>query len=300
MNSAAKIGLAHVKISLLILVLLFLSSCLESGEEVSDDQKFKPAIGVCTSIDNYAKLKANNYDYTEESVGKFLIPHENEEEFQKNYAKLKDCGMEVYACNGFLPGLLKSTGPDIKHDQILAYSEIAFRRAQMAGIKVIVFGSSGSRNVPDGFDKQKARSQFVALLKKMGPIAEKYDITVCVEPLNKNESNIINSVAEGLDVVKQADHPNIQLLADVYHMAVEDEPAENIIKAGKHIRHVHVAEKEGRASPGTKKFDFIPYFKALKKINYKGRISIECRWGSFDNELPVALGYLNEQIQKLN
>ena len=300
MNSAAKIGLGCIKMSSLILVLLFLSSCLESSAELSDDQKFDPAIGVCTSIDNHAKLKANGYAYIEENVKRFLVPQENEEAFQKNYAKLKDSGMEVYACNSFLPGSLKSTGPDIKHDQILAYSETAFRRAQMAGIKVIVFGSSGSRSVPDGFDKQRAISQFIDLLKRMGPIAKKYDVTVCIEPLNKKESNIINSVAEGLDIVKQADHPNIQLLADIYHMALEDEPAENIVKAEKYLRHVHLAEKEGRTSPGTSNFDFVPYFQALKKIDYKGRISIECRWGNFDNELPVAFGYLKEQIQKLN
>ena len=97
------------------------------------------------------------------------------------------CDLPVAAANGFLPGSLKSTGPEANHEGVLAFAETAFKRASRVGIRHIVFGSSGSRRVPDGFDHGKAQLQFVALLARMAPLAKANDVTVVVEPLNTGE-----------------------------------------------------------------------------------------------------------------
>ena len=80
----------------------------------------------------------------------------------------------------------------------------------------------------------------------------------------------MNSVGEGADIVKAVNHPNIKLLVDIYHMLREGESPEEIIKAGKHIYHCHIAEKDKRTPPGAAGDDFKPYLRALKKINYSG------------------------------
>lgn len=262
--------------------------------------EFSPKIGVCTDVGNADKVRGSGYDYVEEGVWRLLIPGEAEEKFLKKYQQFEASGFEVYACNSFIPGKLKSTGPDTKHDEIIAYVETAFRRAQMIGIKTIVFGSSGSRSIPKGFDRDKARGQFVELLKRMGPVAGKYGVVVSVEPLNRKETNFINSLGEGAEIVREVGHPNVRLLADLYHMAVEDESAEEIVKAGDLLYHCHIAEKVGRKAPGVNKYDFTPYFRALKEVGYKGRISVECSWDDFDKQLPMAIGYLREQIEAVN
>lgn len=288
------------KAIILLTALSVLSSCVENTAKTSSSKQFAPLFGVCISVENYPKVDANGYSYIEESVGGYLVPLNDERVFLANLSKSEALGAKVYSCNGFLPSSLKSTGPNTKHDEILEYSETAFRRAQMVGIKVIVFGSGRSRSTPSGFTHKEATDRLVALLKRMGPIAQKYDITVVMEPLNKKECNILNSVAEGLDIVKRVDHPNIMLLADIYHMAMDNEPVENIIKAGKYLHHIHIAEKVDRRSPGTSRYDFTPHFASLKKIGYKGRISVECRWKDFNNELPIAMDYLKEQIEAVN
>lgn len=284
------------KMYAIVLILMSIMLCSCSSEKAV----FAPELGVCTSVDKAGLLKMAGCDYTEEAVGRYLIPPKKEQEFAVQYQKYVDGQFPILACNSFLPGSLKSTGPETKHDEIIAFAETAFQRAQKTGIKYIVFGSSGSRNVPEGFDKDKARQQFIKLLKRMGPVAKKYDVVVVIEPLNKKESNIINTVAEGAEIVRAADRMNIKLLADFYHMALENEGPQAVIEAGALIKHCHIAEKEGRAAPGTAGDDFTGYFKALKEINYTGAISIECRWSDFDKQVPESIAYLKEQINLVN
>jgi len=262
--------------------------------------KFLSKIGICTGISNSQILASAGYAYIEEGVGGFLSPLKPEEIFNEKLSLLKNSDIPVEACNSFLPGDLKCVGPETHHEQILQYVEIAFRRAELAGIKTIVFGSSGSRNIPEGFDREEAKLQFISICKKMAPLAEKFNVVVSLEPLNRKECNFINSVIEGGEIVMSVNHPNFRLLADIYHMLVEDEGAESIIKCGHLLHHVHIAEKEGRTAPGIHGEDFTAYFKALKAVNYKGRLSIECRWDNIEEQAKNSLLTLRNQIESLN
>jgi sugar phosphate isomerase/epimerase len=223
-------------------------------------------------------------------------PHET---FIEKLNQLEASTLPVLALNGFVPGHLKAVGPETAHPEIIAFADTAFKRAQMVGVQSIVFGSGGSRRIPEGFDPELAKRQFVDLLKQMGPLAEKYGIHIVVEPLNRAETNFINNVPEGLEIVKLVGHPNIRLLCDFYHMLREDEPADHILQAAGYVYHVHIAEKERRTAPGIEGDDFRPYLRALKEIGYAGHISIESRWDDFESQLPIALASLKEQIKEV-
>src|SRR5690606_6399534 len=97
--------------------------------------------------------------------------------------------------------------------------------------------SGGARSYPENLSKEKAVEQIVEFLKIVAPYAEKNGITIVIEPLNKKESNIINSVAEGADFVQKINHPSIQLLADFYHMDEDNESLAEIVKYKKYIKH---------------------------------------------------------------
>ncbi|HNT36653.1 MAG TPA: sugar phosphate isomerase/epimerase family protein, partial [bacterium] len=135
----------------------------------------------------------------------------------------------------------------------------------------------------------------VNLLRQLGPLAEKRGVTITVEPLNKAECNFITSLGEGATIVEQCDHPNVALLADIYHMTQNGQGPEDIIQFGKHLRHVHIAEKEKRTAPGTMGDDFRPFFKALKHVGYDARISIEGRWDNLANQAAGSIGVLRQQ-----
>ena len=65
----------------------------------------------------------------------------------------------------------------------------------------------------------QARGQFVSLLRRFAPVADRYRITIAIEPISRPEANFVNRTREGLDLVAAVDHPRIRLLVDYFHMA---------------------------------------------------------------------------------
>ncbi len=253
-------------------------------------------LGVCTSVKNARLVKEAGGDYIEEGVSNFLMPLRSDAEFAENLALAKASPLPIYACISFFPREIRLTGPDRDHALALAYAETAFRRAQMIGVKRIVLGSSGSRSLPEGYDRETGEEELVELLRQMGPIAAKYDVVVALEPLNKAETNFINSVAEGVAIVKRVKHPNIQCLADIYHMLRENEGPEVLVRYKKYICHCHVAENKDRAVPGTNGEDLTPYYRALRKAGYEGGLSIEAGWIDFGKQVGTGIADLRENV----
>jgi len=253
-------------------------------------------IGVCTSPENVARA-VDGLSFVEPTVAGLLCPAEKEAVFAERLAAAKAAAVPVEAVNCLLPGGLKTTGPEVDFEAVAAYIEVVCRRARQVGAEMIVFGSGGSRRVPEGFDRGRASAQLVEHLKRWGPIAAEHDVIFVVEPLNKAETNIVNTVDEGAELTRRADHPNVRLLADTYHMARDDDPAEAIRRAGELIVHVHCAEAVGRVPVGFGREDHRPYFRALKDIAYDGRVAIEANWKDFPKELPKAVTELREQIE---
>ncbi len=261
--------------------------------------KFLERIGVSTGIANNGILAAAGYSFVEENVRGFLVPSEPDSVFEQKLSLLKESKLPVEACNVFLPGNLKCVGPAPAHEEILKFSDIAFRRAQMAGVKTIVFGSGGARAIPEGFSREEAKLQFISLSKQLAPFAQKYNVVISLEPLNSLECNFINSVAEGGEIVRTVNHENFRLLADIYHMLKDNESPSNISKYGHLLYHTHIAEKTGRTAPGVNNEDFTPYFKALKDVKYEGRMAIECSWKNLDEQAANALITIRGQLASI-
>lgn len=261
--------------------------------------KFNPSIGICASVEKSALMKSIGYSFIEENIGRFFMPDKIDADFEKSLNQLKSGSLNVIAANGFIPGTLKTTGPEIKTEELLKWANNTFRRAQQTNTQFIVFGSGGSRKIPDSFDKNTARTQFIDICKKFGVIAQKYGITIVLEPLNYGETNLLNTLEEGLDFTNEINHPNVQLLADIYHMLKNNEKPESILKAGDKLKHVHIAEKEKRTPPGIAGDDFRLFFESLKKINYKGSISLECKWQDIDKEAVIALDTMKKQLKEI-
>lgn len=253
------------------------------------------AFGVCTGKDKGAMLKTAGGEYIEDSVQGLLIPEKGDADFEPRIAAIAAAALPVKACNSFLPGSLPSVGEKAAHDAILAYADTAFRRAKQVGIETITFGSGGSRKIPGGFPPEKAKNQFIDLLIRMGPVAAQHGVVVSVEPLRKEECNFLNNVREVADVVGAAAHPNVGITADLYHMVLGGDVPEDLEKNIRLLKHFHIAEKEGRALPGTAGDDFRPWFKMLNRNGWKGRISIEAKGGD-EVTYAKSFAYLRQQL----
>ncbi len=257
-------------------------------------KKLFSSMGIAAPLDKAAALKADGAEFLTESVGNFLVPDKPEEEFEKNLAKLAASPLPILACNGFIrPANLHCTGPEANHDPICEWADTAFRRLKKAGGKFIVFGSGNSRKLPDGWPKEKADEQFVALLKRLGPLAQAHGVIVAVEQLQAKECNYINRIAEGAALIRATGHPSIRLLADLYHMAVMGDTPADLKAAMDVIVHVEIAEKEGRTVPGVHGDDFRPFFRVLREAGYQGAISIEGK--STEDQIKAAFAEIAKQ-----
>jgi len=261
---------------------------------------FAPPIGVCGGVKEAAQWLAGGAQYLEVGCHSELAPDKPIEAMIKALDALKASPLPVLATNSFLPGSLVSIGPKADHAAILDYAREAFARAQRVGIGTVTFGSAGARMLPEGWRREDADLQFTALLARMGDLAERHGVDVCVENLQAAECNYLNRVSETRRLVAATGHPRLGLTADVFHMLRMEEKPDSIREAGALLRHVHVAEKRERTPPGSDGDDFRPYLQALKDIGFAGRISIECGWSNAAAQLPKAVAALRGQIAELS
>jgi sugar phosphate isomerase/epimerase len=231
--------------------------------------------GICTSVERASEAKSAGGDFVEENV-QTLLAAQTAEPGWPGRQRVAAAALAVPAANCLVPGSLKITGPEARADALKSYMSTVLSRAAITETRTLVFGSGGARNVPEGFDRATARTQIVEFLQTSAPLAAQHGVTLVIEPLNRKECNIINSVAEAMEYVRELNHPNVQCLVDSYHLWLEDEPLENVRAAMPWIKHVHVADKVGRTPPGESgKSDYGPLFSILKSRNYDGMISIE-------------------------
>lgn len=255
--------------------------------------------GCCTPATTHATfLSSTTVDFIEENVQSFLVPLQSGDVFAANLDRALVCGKPIMAANCFLPGNLPCVGPTVDLPAILGYAEVAFHRAAQTGIERIVFGSGGSRRIPEGFAAERAREQFISLLARLAPIAARNSLQVVVEPLNPGECNFITTVREGAAVVREVAHPAVRLLADLYHMARADETAEDLAAVVDLVTHVHIAEKAERTAPGVAGDDFRAFFEVLQAAGFDHGMSLEC--GRFDVEKELESGLAEVRAQWLS
>jgi sugar phosphate isomerase/epimerase len=254
-------------------------------------------VGYCTSLKNLQAAKAAGFDYVE--LGTAEIAALSDADFEKALQEVQHAGLPVPVTNLFLPATLKVTGPAVDAGQQLAYVRKAFDRVSRLGTQIVVFGSGGARRVPDGFPKDEAFRQLVDFGKRIAPEARARGITVAIEPLRREETNIVNSAAEGLDLVKAIDDPNVQLMIDFYHLASEREDPAIVSRAKDYIRHLHIANPNGRVVPvAWEEYDYAPFFAALRQIGYRRRISVEASSKEFAADAPRAIALLRRAFER--
>jgi D-psicose/D-tagatose/L-ribulose 3-epimerase len=253
-------------------------------------------VGYCTPLSNVEAAKAAGFDYVELSTSEIAgLP---DADFERAAARIRQAGIPVPAANLFLPAALKVTGPGIDREQQMAYVRKAFARLARLGTQIVVFGSGPARMVPDGFPKDRAFQQLVEFGRRIAPEARARGITITVEPQRHEETNIINSAAEGLSLVNAIDDPNFQLMVDFYHLASEKEDPAIIVRAGSHIRHLHTANPEGRVFPRKlEEYDYAPFFAALRQIGYDKRISVEASTKDLQADAPQAIALLHQAFR---
>jgi len=253
-------------------------------------------VGYCSPLKELEAVKAAGFDYAELRASE--IAGLSDAEYDALFPRLKQLKLKTPAANLFVPREVPLTGPKTDPEQQLAYVRKALDRVSRLGVKVQIFGSSAARNFPEGFPKEEAFKQLVDFLKRMAPEARSRGVTILIEPLRKQESNIINTAAEGFELVEAVNDPGVELMIDYYHLAVEKEDPAIVLRAKDHIRHLHIANPAGRVFPlQPDESEYAPFFAALRQVGYKGRISVEASTKDFPKEAPLAIALLRKFVE---
>jgi D-psicose/D-tagatose/L-ribulose 3-epimerase len=259
------------------------------------------AFGNVDPLQEVEMLAAAGYDYIEPALSRTVAL--SPDALADARRRVQASGIRVETMNWFLPGSeIPLTGPAVERRQIEEYLERSLGLAESFGAKVIVFGSPGARSVPDGFPREKAWEQLKDFLRLCAEVIERnrYGMVIGLEPLRKPETNIINSVPEGIRMVREVNHPTIRLTVDFYHVAYENEDPAVVLEAGDLIAHTQIADPKTRLFPvadaGEPRYG--QYFENLRKIGYSGRISVEANAENLPQDAPAALAFLKRLSER--
>jgi sugar phosphate isomerase/epimerase len=145
---------------------------------------------------------------------------------------------------------------------------------------VIILGlirgiTPAGRGGPEGQTHERSMDYLVAALQECAAVAAQTGVRFALEPLNRYETDLVHTVADGLDLVERVGAGNLGLLLDTFHMNVEEPVIEESIRAcGDRIFHFHVADSN-RRYPGAGHLDFESILDALSSTGYQRYVSGE-------------------------
>jgi len=188
------------------------------------------------------------------------------------------CGLQVLGlATGFIAlerGLtLTHPDGDVRRQAVCAV-QACLRFAQRAGARFVSLGLVRGKLSP-GVRQPQAREHLVASVRECGMTAGELGLLLLVEPGNRYETDFIHTVEEGVEFLQEVDLPSVRLLADTFHMNMEEASLPKALsRAGAHLAHLHLADSNRRA-PGWGHLDFPAVAVALQQIGYDGALGVE-------------------------
>lgn len=251
-------------------------------------------VGVCTR--DAMSAATYGFDYFEPAAAE--IAAMSDDEFRDYSQEVLSLSIGCRALNSLIrrPDL-KVVGNEVSLSALRDYLEPCFARCKQLGASIAVWGSAGSRNVPEGFSRRRANEQIVEFLRMAGEIGREHELIVAIEPLRHQEGNILNTGAEALEMVRSVKHPNVHMIIDYYHLREENEDPKILEIAQREIVHLHFANPHGRVWPRDFAEDdhYAEFFRYLKKTGYSGGISIEGK-GTFENDAAATRKFFRSAL----
>ena len=214
------------------------------------------------------------------------------EEFQKALAGRK---IKISAiCAGF-DGVLISESEEIRKKTISSIKEVLTAAGAVGSVGMIIAPAFHNQTK---LGHQESRELLVKLLPELGEHAHKAGTKILLEPLNRKECHFLRQVPDGAAICRDVNNPGVALMGDFWHMTWEEtSDLAAFLAAGKYLRHVHMASRKTRKTPGEDEGDnYVDGFKGLKLLGYQDFVSFECGCkGDRAKALPAAARLLREQ-----
>jgi sugar phosphate isomerase/epimerase len=193
--------------------------------------------------------------------------------------KVRECGLKVPSIGTgqsyFHDNLsLADTSPQIQNavrDRLFGHIEFAGK----LGAAVVLGSIRGKLNTNSPKARQADYSIAIDAVQELADFAAKLEINLTIEPINRYETNFLNTIGETLEFIQRVGRQNVGVLADTFHMNIEEKNiTDSLREAGSLLSHVHLADSN-RYAPGMGHLDFQSITATLKDIGYDGFLSAE-------------------------
>jgi len=139
----------------------------------------------------------------------------------------------------------------------------------------VIIGLIRGRLLGGRFTRCRAWRTIQDCLLRSASVAEQHDVTLAIEPINRYETDLINTVAEALKMASDVGSRSVKIMADTFHMNIEETSiADSLRRSAGRLAHFHVADSN-RLAPGKGHIDFASIISELRGIDYKGCLSAE-------------------------
>lgn len=225
------------------------------------------------SVSLFPKIKAMGYDKVEIAV-------EDPALIDTAVVKkaLTENGLEPIICGAFGPTRDFTHEDESYHQTSFTYIQSCLDICVDLGASFLagpMYSAVGKARLVSPEQKQIEWDRAVTNLRKVCEMAEDRGLYIALEPLNRFESDLINTAADVVKLVNDINHPAAKIALDGFHMNIEEPDIEQaIIAAGENLIHVQVSENY-RGTPGTGQTRWDAYRRGLEAINYTGTVSIE-------------------------
>lgn len=236
------------------------------------------------SVALFPKIKGMGYDLVE-------IPVEDPDLIDGEVVKkaLEDNGLEAVVCGAFGPTKDLTHEDTAVHQNCFGYIEKCFQLCNLLGVDFFagpMYAAVGKARMLPKEERKREWDLAVANIAKVCTMAQDHGLSIALEPLNRFESDMINTAEDVIRFIKDVNHSSAKVLLDGFHMTIEESNIAEAIKlVGDKLLHVQVSENH-RGIPGTGLTPWADFAKGLKAIGYKGAIVIE----SFTPEIKELAG----------
>lgn len=208
------------------------------------------------------------------------LPLENADDWSAAEVRpvLEAHGLQVGVCAAMGPGRDLTSPDEAAVTATQGYLRACIDRAAGIGATVVagpMYSPTGVTGAIDSFERERILQVLVNNLTPVIAHAEVMGVRLAVEPLNRFETSLFNTVEQAMAFVEAVDHPSLGLLLDTFHMNIEERDlGAAILRAGKHLVHFHACGND-RGAPGNDGIDWIAVRYALDEVGYAGVVSIE-------------------------
>ena len=191
---------------------------------------------------------------------------------------LEEYGLQAVVCGAFGPSRDLTNDDTSVHENCFAYITSCFDLCNTLETSFLagpMYSAVGKARMVPPEQRKKEWNLAVRNLRRVCQMVEARNLEIALEPLNRFESDLVNTADDVVRLVKDISHPAAKIMLDGFHMNIEERDIEKaIISAGDKLIHFQVSENY-RGTPGTGQTRWDAYKRGLEAVNYKGVVSIE-------------------------